>query len=225
MPKSKKSTLVVDVGGNKVKMKCSTEIRRLKFKSGPTLTAEDMCHQVIAMTAKWRVDQIAIGCPGPVIKNTLAAEPVNLAPGWAGFDFEKAFGKPVKVVNDALMQAIGSHHGGKMLFMGLGTGLGTCMVTDKEALPLEMAHLPYRDGLSFEDCVGRRGLARFGEEAWLTDVFDITAKLKDALIADYVVIGGGNSKKLPPDLPHGVELGDNKNAFAGGFRLWQAGGK
>lgn len=213
------SVLVVDVGGNKVKMMRSGADERRKFKSGKLLNAKAMCEQVLEATGDWSYDQIVMGCPGPVVDNTLAIEPVNLAPGWAGFDFAKAFGKPVTVINDAVMQAIGSHHGGKMLFLGLGTGLGAALVTDKEAFPLEVAHLPYKDGFTFEDCVGKRGYERLGLTAWTDDVMDVITRLKGALLADYIVVGGGNAKRLPANLPEHVELGDNKNAFIGGFKL------
>lgn len=222
MSANQASILVIDVGGNKVKMVHSGSEERRKFKSGPTLTAEDMCAKVKEVTADWEFERIVLGCPAPVANNTLTIEPVNLAPGWAGFDFEAAFGKPIIVINDAVMQAIGSHHGGKMLFLGLGTGLGAALVTDNDAFPLEVAHLPYKDGYTFEDCVGKRGLERQGEKTWLKDVFKIIALLKAALLADYIVIGGGNAKRLPAELPDDIELGHNRNAFKGGFKLGQS---
>lgn len=222
MAKADAKILVVDVGGNKVKMMHAGSDERRKFKSGNKLTASEMCVKVLETTDDWNYDRVVIGCPGPVENNTLAIEPVNLGPGWSGFDFSKAFSRPVTVINDAVMQAIGSHDGGKMLFLGLGTGLGAALVTEREAFPLEVAHLPYKDGFTFEDCVGRRGLDRSGEKQWLADVFDVIALLKSALLADCVVIGGGNAKRLPEKLPPNIALGDNKNAFIGGFKLGAA---
>jgi polyphosphate glucokinase len=212
--------LVVDVGGNNVKVRHSAAAERRKVASGPTLTPGQMVEKVKAMTADWPVEQISVGCPGPVKHNRLVAEPVNLGPGWVGFDLEAAFGKPTKVINDAAMQALGSYAGDKMLFLGLGTGLGAALVVADLVLPLEVAHLPYRPKQTFEDCVGTRGLVRLGPKRWEKAVHDTVARLKAALVADYVVLGGGNTKKLKT-LPPDCRAGDNENAFVGGFRLWQ----
>jgi polyphosphate glucokinase len=180
-----------------------------------------MVAAVSEATARWQFDAVSIGCPGPVIQNRIMVEPVNLGGGWVGFDFKKAFGRPVKIINDAAMQALGSYEGGQMLFLGLGTGLGSALVSHHgNVVPLELAHLPYKHGLTFEDYVGLRGLKRLGKTKWLKHVGIVVAKLKFGMQAEYVVIGGGNARlieKLPPD----TRLGDNANAFRGGFRLWK----
>jgi hypothetical protein len=167
----------------------------------------------------WEYDGVSIGYPGPVIRDKLALEPRNLAPGWVDFDFAAAFGKPVKLINDAAMQALGSYEGGRMLFLGLGTGLGSALIVDGVIAPLELAHLPYRKCRTFEDYVGLRGLVRLGKKKWTKAVADVTARLQAAMVADSVVLGGGNAKKLKR-LPTGARLGLNTNAFLGGFRLW-----
>jgi polyphosphate glucokinase len=161
-----------------------------------------------------------MGFPGPVLHNQPRREPHNLGSGWVGFDYEKAFGKPVRMLNDAAMQALGSYKGGRMLFLGLGTGLGSALVIGGIVEPLELAHLPYKKGKTFEDYVGKRGLERFGKSKWQKHVLDVTQRLHDALQADYVVLGGGNAKKFKA-LPDGIELGANANAFIGGFRMWE----
>jgi polyphosphate glucokinase len=212
--------LVVDVGGNNVKVRHSDAPDRRKAPSGPALTPVQMVEKVKALTADWPIERISVGCPGPVKANRLTVEPVNLGPGWVGFDLEAAFGKPTKVINDAAMQALGSYAGDKMLFLGLGTGLGAAMVVDDLVLPLEVAHLPYKGKMTFEDYVGTRGLVRLGAKRWQKAVFDVVARLKAALVADYVVLGGGNAKKLK-ELPPDCRAGHNENAFVGGFRLWQ----
>jgi polyphosphate glucokinase len=171
-------------------------------------------------TAGWKYDVVSIGYPGPVIRGKLVTEPHNLAPGWVGFDFKRAFGRPVKVINDAAMQALGSYKKGHMLFLGLGTGLGAAMIVDGVIEPMELAHLQYRKGRTYEDYAGIRGLERRGKKKWRKSVADIVQKLGAALEADDVVLGGGNSKKLTT-LPKGARLGDNANAFKGGFRLWE----
>jgi polyphosphate glucokinase len=212
--------LVVDVGGTHVKLLATGRPERVKLDSGPTLTAEHMVAAVREATLGWGYDVVSIGYPGPVRDGRPAAEPKNLAPGWVGFDYERAFGRPVRIINDAAMQALGSYEGGRMLFLGLGTGLGSALVVDGLVQPLELAHLPYRRGLSFEDFVGVAGLERVGRRRWRAYVADVTERLAEAMQVDYVVLGGGNSKKLDA-LPRGARLGANANAFAGGFRLWE----
>lgn len=211
--------LVIDIGGTNVKILATGEVEKRAFPSGPTLTPRRMVSTVKRLAADWRYDVVAIGYPGAVLHNRPMLEPHNLAPGWVGFDFARAFGKPVRLINDAAMQALGSYHGGRMLFIGLGTGLGTAMVIDGEVQPLELAHLPYKKGRTFEDYVGRRGLERLGKKRWRKEVAEVVKRLRVAMLADYVVIGGGNAKKLD-GLPPGAELGSNEHAFLGGFRLW-----
>lgn len=218
--RSEASILVIDVGGNNVKLLVSGEDERRKVRSGPELTPERMVPGVLEATADWSFDVISIGVPGPVQDGKLVEDPVNLGPGWVGFDFEGAFGKPVRLMNDAAMQALGSYPGeGRMLFLGLGTGLGNAVVEDWKVMPMELGHLPYRRGRTFEEYVGKRGLERLGEKKWRESVLDVIERLSDALQADYVVLGGGNSKRLA-ELPSGVLRGDNANAFKGGFRMW-----
>lgn len=213
--------LVIDVGGTHVKVIATGRRTRLKFISGPKMTARQMVAAVCAATAGWQYDAVSIGYPGPVLHDQLLREPYNLGGGWVGFDFKKAFGRPVKIINDAAMQALGSYEGGQMLFLGLGTGLGSALVSHHgSVIPLELAHLPYKSGRTYEDYVGLAGLKRLGKRKWRAHVEKIVAQLKSALQADYVVIGGGNARlieKLPPD----TRLGDNANAFRGGFRLWK----
>jgi polyphosphate glucokinase len=212
-------TLVVDVGGNNIKVMRSNSPEKRKTTSGAALTPEQMVDKVRALTSDWSYDRITVGCPGPIKHEQLLIEPVNLGPGWIGFDFGAAFGLPTRVVNDAAMQALGSYDGGKMLFLGLGTGLGAAMVVDGLVLPLEVAHLPYRRKLTFEDCVGTRGLERMKQRRWEKDVHDVVARLRAALVADYVVLGGGNTRRLRK-LPAHCRRGHNDNAFVGGFRVW-----
>jgi polyphosphate glucokinase len=212
--------LVVDVGGTNVKILASGQTEVRKIPSGPTMSAQDMVESVLREAANWEYDVVAVGYPGPVVDGRIMLEPRNLAPGWVGHDFQAAFGKPTKVINDAAMQALGSYEGGRMLFLGLGTGLGSALILNKVIAPLELAHLPYRKKRTFEDYVGQRGLDRLGKKKWQRAVEDVVARLQAALIADTVVLGGGNAKKLT-HLPHGVRLGDNRNAFVGGFRLWE----
>jgi polyphosphate glucokinase len=212
--------LVVDVGGTHVKLFATGRPEPVKLDSGPGLTAERMAGAVRVATAGWEFDVVSIGYPGPVRNGHPAADPHNLGPGWVGFDYEAAFGRPVRIINDAAMQALGSYEGGRMLFLGLGTGLGSALVVEGIVQPLELAHLPYRRGYTFEEYVGVAGLERLGRRRWRRYVADVTERLAAALQADYVVLGGGNSKKLD-DLPRGARLGANANAFAGGFRLWE----
>lgn len=214
--------LVVDVGGNAVKFKLSTGEERRKFASGPGLTPERMVDKLLLETGDWLYDRVSIGCPGPVNEGRITLEPVNLGPGWCAFDFPAAIGRPVRLVNDAAMQALGSWEGGKMLFLGLGTGLGAALVIEGAVLSLEVAHLPYKAGRTFEDYAGRRGLDRLGKRRWRKAVRDVIERLRAALVADQVVLGGGNASLLD-ELPAGCRLGHNRNAFEGGVRLWESG--
>jgi len=212
--------LVVDVGGNNVKLRHSGMKGRRKFPSGPALTPEQLVDGVRGITEDWPFDVVSIGCPGPVSHDRITLEPVNLGRGWVGFDFAAAFGCPVKLINDAAMQALGSYEGGKMLYMGLGTGLGMCLIYDSVVVPLEVAHLPYKTKWTYEDCIGKRGLDRMGRKRWEGCVRDVTARFKTAFLADYVMLGGGNVKLLK-ELPPDCRRGHNRNAFKGGFRLWE----
>ena len=212
------SVLVVDVGGSHVKVRASGEPERRRADSGPTITASAMVAAVRELAAGWDWDRVSVGIPSPVHNGRVASEPVNLGGGWVGFDFEAAFGRPTKVVNDAAMQALGSYEGGTMLFRGLGTGLGSALVTEGLVQPLELGHLPYRKA-TFEDYTGEAALERHGRKRWRRDVADAIETLRAALEPHYVVVGGGNADKLK-ELPENVRLGDNENAFLGGFRLW-----
>jgi polyphosphate glucokinase len=211
--------LAIDVGGTHVKIAMRDQAE-IKIPSGLTMTAEDMVKQVKEAARDWNYEAVSIGYPGPVKQGKPAQDPHNLGPGWLGFDFDAAFGKPVRLTNDAAMQALGSYEGGRMLFLGLGTGLGSALVIDKVLVPLELAHLPYRKRQTFEDYVGLRGLQRRGRKKWEKAVCDVVARLHAALLTDYVVLGGGNVNKLK-DLPPDVRRGDNDNAFLGGYRLWE----
>lgn len=212
-------TLGIDVGGTNVKIRVNAGSEIRKIPSGPTLTAEQMVAKVLAESTDWVYERVSIGYPGPVLGGCPVREPANLGPGWVGFDFGRAFARPVKVVNDAAMQALGSYTGGKMLFLGLGTGLGSTMVVDGALEPMELGHLPYRKG-TFEDYVGRRGLERRGQKKWRKSVIDVVKRLHAALEPDYVVLGGGNARRLA-EIPAYARLGDNDCAFAGAFRLWE----
>jgi polyphosphate glucokinase len=214
-----KKVLAIDIGGSHVKILATGQSAKREVESGPTMTPQQMVEGVKKLADGWDYDVISMGYPGPVAHNKPVLEPANLGKGWCGFDFEAAFGHPVKVVNDALMQAIGAYEGGKMLFLGLGTGLGSAMIVDNVAQPLELAHMPYKKGRTFEDYVGERSLEKRGKKKWTKDVFDVVERLKTALQPDYVVIGGGNVKRLD-ELPPGARRGDNADAFPGGFRLW-----
>ena len=211
--------LVIDIGGSNVKLMIS-RVGKRKFKSGPHLTPREMVTQIEPLVSDWKFDAISIGFPSPVRDGRIVNEPKHLGKGWVRFDFEKAFGKPVRIINDASMQALGSYHGGRMLFLGLGTGLGSSLVWTNYVLPLELGDLPYRNGSIIEDYLGKPGLARLGEKTWRRDVEHALVQLKKALIADYVILGGGNAKKFD-ELPPGIERGHNRNAFLGGTRLWQ----
>jgi polyphosphate glucokinase len=211
--------LVVDIGGTNVKVLATGQETQRKFSSGPSMTAHEMVARVKEAAADWQYDVVSIGYPGSVLRGRPVAEPHNLGKGWVGFDFETAFGCPVKVMNDAAMQALGSYQGGKMLFLGLGTGLGTTLIVDGVVEPMELAHLPYRKA-TYEDYIGERGLERLGKKKWRKYLNDVVALLSAALEPDYVVLGGGNVRKLK-ELPPNCRAGDNANAFRGGFRLWE----
>jgi polyphosphate glucokinase len=215
----KKKILVIDIGGSNVKLMMSRHEKR-KFKSGPNLTPRGIVAEMKPLVSDWKFNAISIGFPAPVRDGRILSEPKHLGRGWVGFDFEKAFGKPVRIINDAAMQALGSYHGRRMLFLGLGTGLGSALVWSNYVLALELGDLPYSNGSIIEDYLGKPGLARLGEKTWRRDVEHALVQLKKSLIADYVVLGGGNAKKLDM-LPTGVERGHNRNALLGGTRLWQ----
>ncbi|HSD65962.1 MAG TPA: ROK family protein [Vicinamibacteria bacterium] len=212
--------LVVDVGGNNVKLLVSGQRSPRKVPSGPALSAARMVAAVREAMAGTKYDAVTIGFPGPVNGGRPAAEPVNLGRGWVRFDYARAFGKPVRVVNDAAMQALGSYRGGRMLFLGLGTGLGSALVLEGLVQPLEMAHLSYRSGKTYEDFLGKRGLDRVGKKRWRQLVHEIVPRLHHAFQVDEIVLGGGNAKQLKA-LPPSTRLGSNANAFVGGFRLWE----
>jgi polyphosphate glucokinase len=214
------SILVIDIGGTNVKVKLAGQEEVRKIPSGHELTPTAMVHGVQEATCDWTYDRVSIGYPGPVVKEKILLEPVNLGRGWIGFDFAAAFGKPVRLINDAAMQALGSYDGGRMLFLGLGTGLGTTLILDGLVAPMEIGHLPYKKGRSFEEYVGNAGLERIGKKKWRVVVADVVARLRHAFIADYVVLGGGNVKKLD-ELPPDCRAGDNSRAFIGGARLWE----
>ncbi len=219
MSNTRPVVLAVDVGGSHVKVMSSGGSEEHRVVSGASMDAAAMADAVEKLAVGLDYDVIAIGYPGPVVHHRILADPHNLAPGWVGFDFAKRFGKPTRVVNDALMQALGSYEDGRMLFLGLGTGLGAAMIVDNVAQPMELAHLPYRKGLTYEDYLGEAGLKKRGHKKWEKAVFDAVAQLKAALEPDYVVVGGGNAPFLSI-LPPNVRLGDNANAFKGGFALW-----
>ena len=216
------NVLVVDIGGTTVKILVTGQTEPRKFASGSTLTAKQLVAGVKKLARGWKYDVVSIGYPGMVVRNRLLAEPHNLGRGWMGFDFESAFKRPVKLINDAAMQALGSYKRGKMLFLGLGTGLGSTMIVDGIVEPMELAHLPYKKG-TYEDYVGERGLEKRGKKKWRRYVADVVERLATALEPDDVVLGGGNVKNLK-ELPKGCRKGDNANAFLGGFRLWEKAG-
>jgi len=219
--RNRASILVIDVGGTHIKLLLMGHRTPVKIPSGPKMTPEKLVAAVKEAAANWKYSKISIGYPGPVLHGKPVSEPYNLGAGWVGFDFGKTFGHPVKLVNDAAMQAIGSYEGGRMLFLGLGTGLGSAMIVDGVLQPMELGHLPYKNGRTYEDYIGLRGLERLGKKRWRRHVDDVVNRLKTALEAEYVVIGGGNAKLLK-DLPSGSRLGSNENAFRGGARLWIA---
>ena len=210
--------LVIDVGGTHVKILATGRTEKREFDSGPKMTAQQMVAGVRKLAGDWSYDVVSIGYPGPVLHHRPVADPNNLGPGWMGFDFRKAFGRPVKVTNDAAMQALGSYKKGKMLFLGLGTGLGSTLIIDGIVEPMELGHLPYKKA-TYEDYVGERGLERLGKKGWRKQVFGVVDRLVAALEPDDVVLGGGNAKILK-ELPPECRLGDNENAFKGGFLMW-----
>ncbi|MFL5942570.1 MAG: ROK family protein [Gaiellaceae bacterium] len=210
--------LAVDVGGSHVKALTSKESERRRFESGPSLTAEQMVAGVLEAVDGWAWDVVSVGIPAPVRGGKVVAEPVNLGEGWVAFDYERAFGKPTKLVNDAVMQAVGSYEGGRMLFLGFGTGLGSTLIADGVIEPLELGHLPFRKK-TFEDYVGERGLEKLGKKKWRKAVFETVERLTAAMQPDEVVLGGGGIDELD-ELPPGCRRGANENAFVGGFRLW-----
>ena len=219
MTKPSLKILVLDVGGTHVKILATGHKASIEIPSGPKMTPRKMVADVRKAIPGWEYSVASIGYPGPVLHDKPVADPHNLGPGWVGFDFKKALGCPVKIINDAAMQALGHYEGGRMLFLGLGTGLGSALIVDGVLEPMELAHLPYKKGRTYEDYLGLAGLKRLGKKRWRRHVNDVAGQLKTALEPDYIVLGGGNArllKKLPP----GSQIGDNANAFRGGLRLW-----
>lgn len=210
--------LVIDVGGTHVKVLATGHTVRRKYASGPKLSAESMVRQVKDLVADWQYEVVTIGYPGPLLHQHIVAEPYHLGKGWMGFNFRTAFGCPVKLINDAAMQALGGYRGGKMLFLGLGTGLGTALIVDGIVEPMELGHLPYKKG-TFEDYVGDRALAKKGKKKWLKHVLDVIERLRAAMEPDDILLGGGNARHLD-ELPDACRRGENSDAFTGGFRLW-----
>ena len=215
--------LAIDVGGSHVKVRVSNRRDVRQFESGPQLTAARMVAGVQQLVGDWTYDVVSIGYPGIVIHGKIVTEPHNLGAGWVGFDFRQAFGRPTRVINDAAMQAIGSYQGGRMLFLGLGTGLGSAMIIDGVVESMELAHMHYKKGRTYEDDLGDRGRRRLGAKKWRRAVKKVVETLQTVLEADYVVLGGGNARKLKK-MPKGARLGNNDFAFLGGFRLWRKGG-
>jgi polyphosphate glucokinase len=219
-PKAQRRVLAIDVGGSHVKLRVSGRRETRGFESGPTMTPRKMVTRVRRLTADLKFDVVSIGYPGVVVHGKIVTEPYNLGRGWVGFDFRKAFGRPTQLMNDAAMQAIGSYEGGRMLFLGLGTGLGSALVVDGTVAPMELAHLPYKRGGTYEDYVGDRGRRRLGAKKWRRTVATVVEQLSKALEVDYVVIGGGNARKLKK-MPKNARLGNNEFAFLGGYRVWR----
>ncbi|WP_245632013.1 ROK family protein [Edaphobacter aggregans] len=215
------NVLVIDIGGTHVKVASTEQRVPLKIPSGPTMAAHQMVQQVVLATKGWKYDRISIGYPGPVLHDRPLAEPHNLAAGWIDFDYEKVFAKPIRFINDAAMQALGGYRGGRMLFLGIGTGLGSAMVFEGVVIPLELAHLPYRKNRTYEEYLGKAGLELRGKKRWTKSVLDVIERLKAAMVCEYVLLGGGNAK-LMKGLPPHVILGANSNAIDGGIRLWQS---
>jgi len=211
--------LVVDVGGTHIKILANGQKTKREVESGPTMTARQMCAWVKKAASDWPHDVASIGYPGPVVHGKPVREPYNLAKGWVGFDYAKALGCPVKIINDAAMQALGSYQGGRMLFLGLGTGLGSAMIVDGVVEPMELSHLPYKHGKTYEDYLGMKGLKRLGKKRWRHYVASVVEELRTALLEDYVILGGGNAGKIKTP-PSKARLGNNDNAFLGGYRLW-----
>ena len=212
--------LVIDIGGTHVKVASTDKRVPVKIVSGPEMTAEKMAQQVLAATEGWKYDAVSIGYPGPVAHDHPLAEPHNLAAGWIDFPYQKTFGKPIRFINDAAMQALGGYKGGRMLFLGVGTGLGSAMIFEGTVIPLELAHLPYKKNRTYEEYIGLAGLELHGRKRWRKYVLDIIARLQAALVCEYVLLGGGNAK-LMRDLPAHVILGANSNAIDGGIKLWE----
>jgi polyphosphate glucokinase len=211
--------LVIDIGGTNIKVASSDRRVPIKIPSGPNFTAAVMAKDVLAATVGWKYDCISIGYPGPVTEDAPLCEPHNLAPGWIDFHYAKAFGKPIRFLNDAAMQALGGYKGGRMLFLGTGTGLGSALIFEGTVIPLELAHLPYKKGCTYEEYIGLAGLERRGKKRWRRSVLDVIERLKAAFICDYVLLGGGNAK-LMQDLPPHVIVGANENAILGGLEIW-----
>ena len=214
------NVLVVDIGGTHVKVLATGEAKRREFDSGPKLTAAQMVDNVKKLTSDWAYDVVALGYPGKVSRDRIIQEPANLGRGWIDFDFSAAFDRPIRMVNDAAMQALGSYQGGRMLFLGLGTGLGSAMIVDGAVAPMELAHLPYKDGRTYEEFTGVQALERMGKKRWRVVVAEIVTDLVNALLPEDVVLGGGNARLLR-EVPAGARLVTNANAFLGGFRLWE----
>jgi predicted NBD/HSP70 family sugar kinase len=219
-PKRKLKILVVDVGGSRVKCVATDHENPVKFSSGPKLTPAQMVANVLEITKGWRFNAVSIGYPGVVRDGKIAREPYNLGPGWVGFDFQAAFGRPVKLINDAAMQALGGYAGGKMLFLGLGTGLGSALIIDGVIAGMELGHLHYADGHTYEDDLGEQGRRRLGNKKWRAKVEDVVEDFRQALLPDYIVLGGGNAARLK-QLPPQTRRGSNAHAYLGGFRLWE----
>ena len=213
--------LVIDIGGTHVKVASTDKLIPIKIPSGPNLTAQQMTQQVLAATKDWAYDCVSIGYPGPVEHDHPLSEPHNLGTGWMDFPYQKAFNKPLRFINDAAMQALGGYKGGRMLFLGTGTGLGSAMIFDGTVVPLELAHLPYKKGRTYEEYIGLEGLERRGKKRWRKSVLDIIVLLQAGLVCDYVLLGGGNAK-LMKKLPDHVILGANENAVLGGLKLWES---
>jgi predicted NBD/HSP70 family sugar kinase len=221
-PQPTKTILVVDVGGSNIKLMRSGLTDRIKFASGPLFTPRQLMAGIQKHAGDWQYDAVSLGLPIPIVRDQIAREPNNLGRGWMKFDFPAAFGKPCKLINDAAMQALGSYEGGRMLFLGLGTGLGSAMVLDDVVIPLELGELSYSPQRTFEDMLGRDGRKRLGQKKWEEALDHIVVILQNAFVTDYIVIGGGNARRVER-LPKGTRLGDNRNAFLGGLRLWGAG--
>jgi len=219
MSKRAPRVLAIDVGGTHVKMRVSGRRETRQFDSGPKMGPGDMVERVHELTGDWIYDVVSMGYPGVVVHGVIISEPHNLGPGWVGFDFKKAFGRPIRILNDAAMQAIGSYEGGRMLFLGLGTGLGSALIVDGIVAPMELAHLPYKKGNTYEYYLGLRGLHRMGGKKWRQTVAEVVEELGTVLEVDYVILGGGNARKLK-SMPKKARLGSNEFAFTGGFRIW-----
>jgi len=214
-----KCVLVVDAGGSNIKLTRSGSEERIKFPSGPRFTPRQLMSGIHKYAAGWEYDAVSLGLPIPIVNGLPAREPNNLGRGWTRFDFSTAFGKPCKLINDAAMQALGSYEGGRMLFLGLGTGLGSAMILDHVLIPLELGELSYSPQRTLEDMLGREGRDRLGHKKWEQALDEIVAILRNAFVTDYIVIGGGNARRIER-LPKAARLGDNRNAFTGGLRLW-----